>query len=139
MAPMLEDFIGRWRVRRRIRQADGVIARFEGGACFTPDGTGLAYVESGLLQLAGGARLAAERRYLWRAEGREAIAILFEDGRPFHRLELCARAPADRHLCPPDLYEVRYDFGGWPCWRTIWEVRGPRKDYVMSSCYEPEP
>ena len=39
------------------------------------------------------------------------------------------------HDCLPDFYEVSYNFTHWPEWRSIWRVRGPKKDYTMISDY----
>jgi hypothetical protein len=73
----------------------------------------------------------AERVYLWRASG-AGIEVLFDDGRPFHRIDDSAEAA---HWCDPDQYDVTYEFGRWPKWSSRWRVLGPRKDYVMVSNY----
>lgn len=140
----LEDFTGDWLLSREIAQADGSIARFEGRACFAPDAQGLAYHEEGVLHLPGQAPIRGSRAYLWRS-GPEGIRVLFADGRPFHDF-LPQGAPAEgahnaveaSHWCDPDDYRVRYDFSGWPRWRSVWRVRGPRKDYEMTSHYSRE-
>ena len=67
-----------------------------------------------------------------------AIHVFFDDMRPFHALPAGADRHETTHLCGPDLYEVAYDFTGWPRWRAVWRVGGPRKDYTMTSDYEPE-
>ncbi len=128
----LSDFAGEWTLAREIAQPGAGLARFEGRVCFTPDGTGLAYHETGTLTLPGAAPMRAERAYLWREEGAE-IVVLFSDGRPFHRFD--PAMPAAHHWCDPDDYRVRYHFAAWPDWRAEWRVTGPRKDYVMRSRY----
>ncbi|MFP4327634.1 MAG: DUF6314 family protein [Paracoccaceae bacterium] len=129
----LEDFEGHWCLARRILDRRGrMLGRFEGMAVFAPDETGLRYSEAGTLRLGAAPPVPARRAYLWRAEG-AGIAVLFEDGRPFHRFS--AAAPAARHDCAPDLYLVRYGFGHWPCWSARWRVTGPAKDYVMLGLY----
>lgn len=136
MALQLGDFAGVWALSREISQSDGKTARFEGEALFTPGADGLCYDEKGTLQIAGAAPMQAERRYLWRASG-ERIAVFFADGRPFHSFGL-TDTNADTtaaHWCDPDDYRVRYDFTGWPVWRADWRVKGPRKDYRMTSLY----
>jgi len=45
------------------------------------------------------------------------------------------RGGACAHWCDPDQYDGQYDFSRWPEWRCIWQVRGPRKDYRMTSLY----
>jgi len=130
----LEDFTGRWQITRRIEdRRAGRVGQFSGRAEFVPDGDGLVLSETGMLSYGGAAPLRAERRYLWRVDG-PGIAVFFADGRPFHRFS-CDR-PKARHECPPDSYEVTYDFTQWPRWQSRWSVTGPRKDYVMQSVYE---
>lgn len=131
--PQLSDFEGRWRIARRIEdQWMGVTGLFDGIARFVPDGQGLSYREVGELRLPQEAPMAASRRYLWR-EDDGAIAVLYEDGRPFHRIRPGAPVVWDLHDCAPDSYEVTYNFTRWPEWRMIWKVQGPRKDYVSIS------
>ncbi|WP_397542995.1 DUF6314 family protein [Roseovarius salis] len=135
MAPGLGDFEGDWRVVRDIQHADGLEAWFDGTASFVPDGAGLTYREEGGLVIAGQAPVRAERRYLWRARDDGRIAVLFDDGAAFHVFDPAADRPSDSHDCASDLYEVLYDFGGWPLWRARWCVTGPHKDYRMNSLY----
>ncbi|PRX29760.1 hypothetical protein SAMN05216257_11021 [Meinhardsimonia xiamenensis] len=132
----LEDFAGRWRLAREIEDfAAGHVVRFSGEALFAPEeGGALALTEEGTLTLPGATPLKASRRYLWRAGQGGAIEVLFADGRPFHVIAPGAKPEAE-HLCPPDHYRVAYDFTGWPDWRAVWRVRGPRKDYRMQSLY----
>jgi hypothetical protein len=75
--------------------------------------------------------MAASRDYLWR-EGSGGIAVLYGDGRPFHVIGP-GKVVQALHECPPDRYEVTYNFTRWPEWRMIWKVAGPRKDYVSIS------
>jgi len=130
----LEDFTGCWQITRRIddRRA-GVTGQFAGVAEFVAGGDGLILTETGTLCYGAAAPMQAERRYLWRAEG-AGIAVFFADGRPFHWFSMAA--PEAHHDCPPDVYDVAYDFGEWPRWQSRWAVTGPRKDYVMWSRYE---
>lgn len=131
----LSDFIGTWALTRRIddRRA-GAAGSFTGRAVFRPEGADLAYREEGILRLGPGPGFTASRAYRWRAAG-DGLAILFEDGRFFHTLPLDAPRAEAGHDCGADRYEVRYDFQGWPKWRAVWDVRGPRKDYRMESVY----
>jgi hypothetical protein len=131
--PQLADFEGRWRIARRIEDFwMGTTGLFEGLARFVPDGVGLAYSEVGELKLPQEVPMTARRGYLWRRE-RDHICVLYEDGRPFHRIEAGAQVTQDWHDCPPDTYDVTYNFSNWPEWRMIWKVQGPRKDYVSIS------
>ena len=65
------------------------------------------------------------------------LNVYFADMRPFHSVPLGVEAPEAVHLCPPDRYQVTYDFGAWPGWRSVWQVEGPMKDYVMTTDYSP--
>ena len=130
-ARRLRDFLGSWNLDRRIVQSDGQTARFIGRAVWTRQGEGALYAETGQLTLAGHAPMQAERRYRWEAD----LSVRFEDGRFFHRVP--PQGGHSDHWCDPDQYEVQYDFGVWPRFRVTWQVRGPRKDYTMTSLYRP--
>jgi hypothetical protein len=128
---------GRWRLTRLIRNADGSEATLDGTAVFRRAGLRLVQEEDGWLALPGSAApLRATRRYVWTAE-KARLEVLFEDNRPFHTVPLGVARPATTYLCDPDRYAVSYDFTGWPHWRSVWRVEGPRKDYVMTSDYQP--
>lgn len=137
--PKLNTFEGRWQVSRVIEdrraQSEG---RFEGSALFTPHaGTPgvLDYFETGEMSFAGQPSMAASRAYLWQ-QAPSGIAVMFDDGRPFHVIEDVGAAPDAVHHCDPDLYHVSYDFSGWAAsWRAVWRVQGPRKNYRMVSEY----
>ncbi|MFT6452010.1 MAG: hypothetical protein ACJA06_001498 [Halocynthiibacter sp.] len=137
----LSEFLGPWRLLREITDfSGGPMGRMSGTARFDLAGPAdliegavlagdVVLRESGTLRLGDGAAMAAQRSYIWRAMG-DQIAVLFEDGRDFHHFERGAVRPEAHHDCPPDIYDVRYEFAGWPgAWRAIWRVRGPRKDY----------
>ena len=129
----MRDFEGLWSLSREITDTRaGTTGRFDGTARFTPDGDGLLYVETGQLVLSGALPMQAERRYIWRIDG-NAIAVDFDDGRPFHTF--APAAPEASHWCDPDSYAVTYAFEDWPVWSSSWRVRGPRKDYEMTSIY----
>ncbi|SNR27173.1 DUF6314 family protein [Puniceibacterium sediminis] len=133
----LHDFVGHWSLRRDIddRRA-GQAAIATGQAVLSPGPQGLVYDEEIILQLPGQKPLEGRRRYLWRAVT-DGIAVCFDDGRSFHTIALGTAAPDDAHWCDPDHYEVTYDFAGWPCWRSVWTVSGPRKSYRMETAYAP--
>ncbi|MGR3502883.1 DUF6314 family protein [Pseudaestuariivita sp.] len=124
------SFEGRWHLTRHIDdRAGSQSGRLAGTATFARDGAGLTLTETGTLRLTNGGTFKATRRSLWRP----GITVLFEDGRPFH--SFTADAPQAHHNCPPDSYDVTYDFDAWPDWEARWTVKGPRKDYTMVSRY----
>ncbi len=131
----LADLEGVWTLARVIEDARaGVTGRFEGQSVWQPDGAGLRQEETGLLHYGDGPPMQASRVYLWRQAG-TGLEVLFEDGRPFHNLH--ANGAEDRHLCPPDIYDVVYDFSAWPNWTQRWHVTGPRKDAIIFNQFSP--
>ena len=135
MTLALKDFEGDWQITRRIEdRQSGRIGHLQGRAVFAPDSDGLDYTESGLLEFPGQQPLTATQRYLWRSENNE-IAVFFADGRAFHQFDPSQPHPQASHDCPPDWYDVRYEFTDWPNWRATWSVTGPRKDYVSVTEY----
>ncbi|MDD9715316.1 DUF6314 family protein [Dinoroseobacter sp. PD6] len=129
----LAEFTGCWSLSREIADRLGGSGRFDGAAVFSPSPDGLLYEEEGSLTLARGGAFAAQRSYDWRDEG-GTVAVHFADGAFFHRFALSER-PEAAHFCAPDQYDVAYDFSAWPDWTSRWTVRGPRKDYEMTSRY----
>jgi hypothetical protein len=139
VVPELRAFEGRWHLSRVIEdrraQSSG---QFEGRALFAPQAGKLGvldYFETGEMSYAGQPPMAASRAYIWQ-QAPGGIAVLFDDGRPFHVIEDTRGAPDAVHHCDPDLYHVSYDFSRWAAgWRAVWRVQGPRKDYRMVSEY----
>ncbi len=135
--PQLDDFLGTWRLRRRIldRRA-GEAGRLDGLVRFEAGAGGAVQREEGTLTLASRQQMTATRTYLWSAApGR--LVVRFADGSDFHDFSDDADNPEAEHPCGDDLYRVRYDFRGWPAWRAVWRVSGPRKDLVIASAFSP--
>ena len=134
----LQSFTGKWTILREIRdERENSKGRMEGFAKFSAhpeEPNALIMEETGILQMVGAPALTANRKYIWRdAEGGPVIDVRFEDGRPFHKIDLNKTMPFDTHICSPDLYEVSYDFRRWPSWIAQWRVTGPRKNYRLWS------
>lgn len=131
-----EDFAGEWVLHRTIKDnLHGQNGTLAGQTVFTrTDASHLIYDEEGTLTLQSGVSLAASRRYLWAFED-EAVAVSFDEGRPFHQFVPSGHAAGTDHPCGEDFYTVRYDFTDWPRWVAVWTVTGPRKDYVSTSVY----
>lgn len=131
----IADFEGVWSYSRQIDDRLGLGAGHGAGqAQFVPDAEGLRYEESGTLAFASTPEMKNTRRYLWRPAPMGA-AVFFDDGRPFHTVDLGQGAPQAAHWCDPDQYDVTYDFSRWPEWSSTWAVKGPRKDYKMTTTY----
>lgn len=134
----LADFLGAWTLRRRVTGADGgLVATFAGWAELRGDQDRAAWTEAGRLRPSGGAGLDAMRRYIWSTGPGGTIGVAFADGRPFHGFQPAEETAAARHHCPPDVYDVTYDFSAWPLWRTTWAVDGPRKRWTIETRHAP--
>ncbi len=127
----LQDFLGRWQIRREIVHDDGTRGQFEGEAAWRAEGRDALYLETGRLSLGAQGAFQAERRYLWSSE----LTVFFEDGRLFHVVP--PQGGDTAHWCPPDQYDGSYDFSHWPHWQVVWRVSGPRKSYVSTTRYSP--
>ncbi len=132
----LWSFAGDWALTREVRHRGGGVDRMTGICSFRKSGAQLIQQETGWLETAGG-RFQATRTYIW-AEANGQLDVFFDDMRPFHSIPLGVSAPETVHLCPPDRYQVRYDFSDWPNWQSVWTVEGPRKAYRMESRFTPQ-
>ena len=125
-------FRGAWRIARVVTDPQGRrTAAFAGTCRFEPDGEGLVCEESGVLRHDGG-RYHSGRTTLWRFPGAGRIEVRFADGRPFH--VFTPSQPEAEHLCGADRYAVTYSFGE-ASWISRWRVRGPAKNYIMTTRY----
>lgn len=132
----LRSFAGAWSLCRRVRHDAGWEAAFQGRLLLAPHGEGLRHLEEGTLRMPGRPPMEARRRLLWRPDPR-GVAVLFADGRPFHRIDLRHARPKDVHPCGADLYRVAYDLSAWPRWSVRWRVDGPRHAYTMVTRHAP--
>lgn len=132
--PDIAQFLlGDWQVTRL--GWDGVPARTMrlcGTARFSACSVGLLFEERGLISM--GAYVGeATRRYVFKIDSASAATVCFEDGRPFHHLDLETGLACVQHDCAPDRYEGRYCVLAPTCWLLSWRVTGPRKNQVLTS------
>lgn len=106
--------------------------RLRGTACFSACAAGLLLEEHGTISV-GTYVGEATQRYVFQIEGASVANICFEDGRPFHQLNLATGLARVRHDCPPDRYEGRYRALAPTCWLLSWRVTGPRKHQTLTS------
>jgi hypothetical protein len=128
---------GSWRVRRLVRDlASGDEGDFSGTTVFGPlDEGGLLHQESGTFAWQGVPR-PAERTLRFLPGGAPGTAdVRFADGRPFHDLDLRSGRYVADHPCSADLYRGEFTVLDADHWRTVWRVRGPAKDLVLSTDY----
>ncbi|MFI9344436.1 DUF6314 family protein [Streptomyces sp. NPDC052773] len=135
---VLAFLAGSWRVERSVRDlASGDEGRFDGTTVFGPlEGGALLHRESGTFVWQGVAR-PAERtlRFLPGAAGAGTADVRFADGRPFHDLDLTTGRWVADHPCAADLYRGEFTVREPDHWRTVWRVRGPAKDLVLTTDY----
>jgi Family of unknown function (DUF6314) len=144
---------GRWRVERSLREGDeeGTFigtAEFVVRAPTTQDGRvveRMDWTEHGRLRLGRYDGVAQRRLELVRGEGSAGLAsgatrwdgweVRFDDGRPFHALDLSGGVCAAVHPCGEDVYEGDYRVLGEDAFDVRWRVRGPHKDQWIVSRY----
>ena len=134
---VLSYLAGRWRVDRSVRDlASGDEGAFTGTTVFGPlEGAGLLHHESGEFVWRGVPR-PAERTLRFLPGGAPGTAdVRFADGRPFHDLELRTGRHIADHPCSADLYRGEFTVRDEDHWRTVWRVRGPAKDLVLTTDY----
>ncbi|WP_394438453.1 DUF6314 family protein [Streptomyces sp. SGAir0957] len=137
VSDVLAFLAGDWRVERTVRDlADDATGAFTGTTAFTAeDGGGLLHFESGTFEWRGVAR-PAERtlRYL-PGETPGTAVVHFSDSRFFHGLDLRDGRHIADHPCSADLYRGEFEVYDDDSWRTVWRVRGPAKDLVLTTDY----
>jgi hypothetical protein len=133
---LLGLLLGRWSLERSLLDERlGAEGRFQGTACFDQVAPGMAaYREEGTLRFLD--HVGAARRSLGcAAEGGQAVAFTFPDGRRFHRLELAATGYEAVHRCGDDRYDGRFVLLGDDEWTATWRVEGPRKRLLLVGSY----
>ncbi|WP_022928917.1 DUF6314 family protein [Patulibacter americanus] len=129
---------GTWQIDREVHDAlAGTDGRYVGTATFALDGDGLSWVERGTLQLGGFEGTATRTMAVVPgpdgAEGRWEVR--FDDGRPFHPLDLRAGACPVDHPCGEDHYAGWVRVEGPGLLVVSWRVTGPRKDHTILTRY----
>ena len=131
---------GHWTVHRTINgdtAASG--GHFDGTAQFTVTADGvIAWEEHGQLTL--GSHAGPARRALSLHPAADRWEVRFDDGRPFHDLDLRAGTWTAEHLCGADVYRGMFSTdNGRPGHFTItWRVTGPGRDDTIVSDYRRE-
>ncbi|MEU6277424.1 DUF6314 family protein [Streptomyces populi] len=140
---------GSWRVERTVRDlASGAEGHFTGTTVFgppdesespddggPPDGAGLLHRESGTFVWQGVARPAERTLRFLPGDAPGTALVRFSDGRPFHGLDLTSGRWVADHPCAADLYRGEFTVRDEDRWRSVWRVRGPAKDLVLTTGY----
>jgi hypothetical protein len=122
---------GRWAIERIINGSEG---RFTGDAVFDLDRRGGAlWSETGRLVIDGFDGLASRTLHLAPTHG--AWQVRFDDGRPFHPLDLSTGRWAAEHRCGPDFYEGWFEVLDRDRMTIRWQVTGPERDDLIATEY----
>jgi len=126
---------GSWRVERTVRDlASTGEGTFTGTTTFSPllQG-GLLHHKSGTFVWQGVARPAERTLRFLPGTAPGTADVRFADGRPFHDLDLTSGRWVTDHPCAADLYRGEFTVLDADHWRTVWRVRGPAKDLVLTT------
>jgi hypothetical protein len=125
---------GRWTVRRDINAGAGA---FVGIAAFEVEAGQIVWREDGCLRLPD-FEGPAYRTLRLIADGDPGAVwqVSFEDGRPFHQLDLRAGRCEAVHYCGEDTYRGLFVVETEDHLDVTWRVTGPRKDDTIASVYE---
>jgi hypothetical protein len=131
-------FEGSWRIVSEIddRRA-GARHEMRGTGTFAPapgETSALVY-DAEVVWAPAGQTLTATRRYLIAGIRGAAAEVRFDDGRPFHALDLSAGSCPVHHRCPPDVYAGAYRLLDTNRFTVHWTVTGPRKDSVLFTTF----
>ena len=136
VADLRAHLLGQWQLERTmLDRSTGVRGTFTGTVAFTPGGDG---TEGILRQHETGTVVwptftgPAFRDYLLVPTGRPAtMQVLFDDGRPFHELDLSSGRWSASHWCSPDTYQVSFAAPSPELIDYEWDVIGPAKDLLL--------
>ncbi|MCZ4609190.1 DUF6314 family protein [Streptomyces sp. Lzd4kr] len=139
---------GGWRAERSVRDlASGDEGEFSGTTVFEPLESGepprglpqgLLHRESGTFVWRGVPRPAERTLRFLPGSSPGTVDVHFADGRPFHDLDLSSGRHVADHPCSADLYRGEFTVRDADHWRSVWRVRGPAKDLVLTTDYARE-
>ena len=141
-AALFKSLRGGWRLEKTF--SDG--SRFQGNALFEISGEdSLELHEQGILALASGTGLRAERRWKWQLLGQATLIVRYtaeRDGEVYHRAEMLPDADmwsgSAEHVCGADHYSANYQIGT-DSLTIMHEIRGPRKALRITARFAREP
>lgn len=138
-------FPGVWQIDRRVHDArartDGT---YVGTATFLVEGEGLSWTERGELRLGDYVGLTSRvmqvvpvppARSDSAPRGAAPWEVRFDDGRPFHPLDLRGGSCPVDHPCGEDHYAGWVRVESEDLLVVSWRVTGPRKDHTILSRY----
>lgn len=132
---LLGFLAGTWWVQRRLTDGrTGQDGTFTGTAAFTASAGGLDATEAGVLTW-GTHRGPARRAHRFASTGPWSAAVSFDDGRPFHEVDLGSGNGTAAHSCGADLYTAEYRIVDDDHWQLRWHVNGPNKTLELATTY----
>ena len=135
VAELRSFLVGAWRLQRAMKDRRlGQTGTLHGVAEFVADGGGLLYRERGALTIDCHTGMAT-RAYRYRFPEPHFAEVCFEDGRPFHKIDLSRGMWEAEHRCGNDLYCGSFRVLAPNAWEAAWRIEGPRKDQTLISAY----
>lgn len=129
----LEFFPGEWTFEREIDDGlNGQKGSATGQASFEVSECGLTWTEHGELHMNGHSFDASRKLEIVCDTG--GWLVRFDDGRPFHPLDLSDGRCAVGHPCRDDFYSGEFTSTA-AGFATDWRVTGPRKDQHIVTTY----
>ncbi len=126
-----------WEIERSINDLSGkLLTSFQGKLVFTSSGDkSYLYEEVGRLQ-SEDSKIEVSKKYYFK-EINNTLEVYFEDLRLFYKLDMIEYPYFKvEHICLSDIYTGRFEFMSSK-WKTMWLVRGPNKNYTISSVFTP--
>jgi len=138
----LAYFAGRWNMNREIGDRRAGLRAAAAGACDFLAGSEskVLVCEEALVIDYGGNRFNGVQSTIWRFEKPSGPDLYFQDGRyfcsaQFKKIGDIWRAQLTHH-CGDDVYDGNVTIEFEKCWRLVWRVRGPRKDFTLDTRYD---
>ena len=129
------DIIGQWEITRNIEdRLNQKKFELKGEATFSDNDTLYHYNETGIMK-SESFQSKAHQDYLWVITS-EGWKINFIDGSHFHDLELVNQEQHVYHKCVNDIYRGEFLLNLPNDIKVLWNVSGPRKDYVSHTYYK---
>ena len=129
------DIIGKWKITRSIEdRLNQKKFALDGVAIFTDNNSLYHYNETGIMK-SESFQSKAHQDYLWIITP-EGWKINFTDGSHFHDLELANQEQHVYHKCGNDIYRGEFLLNLPNAIKVLWNVSGPRKDYVSHTYYK---
>ncbi|WP_037577508.1 DUF6314 family protein [Phaeacidiphilus oryzae] len=134
---------GSWDCERELAdRLGGVRGTYTGTADFSyadrPTGPAegvLVHAEQGEMKWNGSVYPTSRTLLIHPGDAPGTAAVTFEDGRPFHILDLRSGEWTAEHPCAEDHYTGRFRILDRDHWLLVWAVTGPAKDTLMTSRY----